>query len=232
MSWLQAIELADVIGRGKWAIECFDDDHATTAAWARWRFVVGGGRAGVIAVGVRGSRRWHIESPSTEFELVGAMAVGEQAAVTDAMEAGWEDVEQEAAHELADVETHDLAPMTAVLAIVFPAETDIGRVEIEQTAVGDRDAMRIAREIGQDLLRTGEGLFGIDDPFGRSQRREVRSELVRILESTEIGEELQLAGSVHCFKTLQEQATEQAGEHADRKKEAVPTGDPALAVRR
>src|SRR5262249_25829598 len=63
-----------------------DDDHATTAAWARWRFVVGGGRGGVIAVGVRGSRRWYIESPSTEFELVGAMAIGEQAVVTDAME--------------------------------------------------------------------------------------------------------------------------------------------------
>src|SRR6266404_5686607 len=77
------------------------------------------------------------------------MAVGEQAVVTDAMEACWEDVEQEAAHELADVEAHDLAPM-AVLAIVLPAETDMGRVEIEQTAVGDRDAMRIAREIGQD----------------------------------------------------------------------------------
>src|SRR6516165_5921105 len=74
-----------MIGRGKWAIECFDDDHATTAAWARWRFVVGGDRGGVIAVGVRGSRRWHIESPSTEFELVGAMAIGEQVVVTDAM---------------------------------------------------------------------------------------------------------------------------------------------------
>jgi len=122
--------------------------------------VVGGGRAGVIAVGVRGSRRWHIESPSTEFELVGAMAVGEQAVVTDAMEAGWEDVEQEAAHELADVEAHDLAALTAVLAIVLPAETDMGRVEIEQTAVGDRDAMRIAREIGQDLQRTGEAVRG------------------------------------------------------------------------
>jgi len=113
--------------------------------------VVGGGRAGVIAVGVRGSRRWHIESPLTEFEFVGAMTVGEQAVVTDAMEAGWEDVEQEAAHELAEVETHDLAPMTAVLAIVFPAETDIGRVEIEQTAVGDRDAMRIARDLRHRL---------------------------------------------------------------------------------
>src|ERR1700757_3455837 len=89
------------------------------------------GRAGVIAVGVRGSRRWHIESPSTEFELVGAMAVGEQAVVTDAMEAGWEDVEQEAADEIANVEAHDLAALTAVLAIVLPAETDMSGVEIE-----------------------------------------------------------------------------------------------------
>ena len=203
MSWLQAIELADVIGRGKWAIECFDDDHATTAAWARWRFVVGGGRAGAIAVGVRGSRRWHIESPSTEFELVGAMAVGEQAVVTDAMEAGWEDVEQEAAHELGDVETHDLAPMTAVLAIVFPAETDMGRVEIEQTAVRDGDAMRIAREIGQDLLRAGEGLFGIDDPFALAQRREVASPRVGVFELAEIGEEPQFVGGVtSSLKTI------------------------------
>src|SRR5260370_3751894 len=93
------------------------------------------------------------------------MAVGEQAVVTDAMEAGWEDVEQEAAHELAGVETHDLAPMTAVLAIVLPVETDMGRVKIEQTAVGDRDARRMAREIGQDLLGTCAGLFDIDDPF-------------------------------------------------------------------
>jgi hypothetical protein len=46
------------------------------------------------------------------------------------------------------------------------------------------------------------------DPFSLAQRREVRSELVRILESAEIGEELQLAGSVHGFKT------EHAGEHA------------------
>ena len=120
------------------------------------------------------------------------MAVGKQAVVTDAMEAGWEDVEQEAAHELGDVETHDLAPMTAVLAIVLPAETDMGRVKIEQTAVGDRDAMRIAREIGQDLLRTGEGLFGIDDPFALAQRREVSSPRVDVLELAEIGHALDM----------------------------------------
>src|SRR5262245_65613281 len=57
LSWLQAIELADVIGRGKWAIDFFDDDHSTAAAWARWRFVARAGRAGGIAGGLRGWRR-------------------------------------------------------------------------------------------------------------------------------------------------------------------------------
>src|SRR6266478_3462523 len=95
---------------------------------------------------------------------VGAVAVGEEAIMSNAMEAGRQHVEQETPHELADVEAHDFALVITALPIVLPAETDEGLVEIEQAAVGDRDAMRIAREIGQDLLGTGEGLFGIDDP--------------------------------------------------------------------
>ena len=55
---------------------------------------------------------------------------------------------------------------------------------------------------------------------------------VGVFELAEIGEELQYVGGVHGFETLQEQAAKQAREHADRKQEAVPTGDPALAVRR
>ena len=117
----------------------------------------------VIAMHRRG---WHIEQSLTERELVGAVAVGEEAIVANAMEAVRQYVEQEASHELAGAEAHDFALATAALAIVLPAETDMGLVEIDQAAVGDGDAMRVAREIGQDLLGAGEGFFGIDDPFG------------------------------------------------------------------
>src|SRR5262245_43248385 len=95
----------------------------------------------LLACAVRGDGTLRARRQSSSWSA--RWAIGEQAVVTDAMEAGWEDVEQEAADELAGVETHHLAPMTAVLAIVLPAETDMGRVKIEQTAVGDRDAMRI-----------------------------------------------------------------------------------------
>ena len=55
---------------------------------------------------------------------------------------------------------------------------------------------------------------------------------MRILEIGETGKELQFAASVHGFETLQEQAPEQAGEHANRKEEAGLAGDPTLAIRR
>ena len=110
--------------------------------------------------------------------------------MANAVETVRQHVEQEAPHELADAEAHDLALVTTALPIVFPAETDMDLVKIEQAAVSDRDAMRVAREISQDLLGTGEGLLGIDDPFGRSQWCEVGPELVRVLESGEIGKEL------------------------------------------
>ena len=110
-----------------------------------------------------------------------------------------QDVEQEAAHELAHVEAHDFVLVMSVLPIVLPAETDMGGVEIEQAAVGDGDAMGVTREIGQDLLGAGEGLFGIDHPFGLAQRREVGCERVGVLERAEIGEELKLSC---CMQSL------------------------------
>jgi hypothetical protein len=227
---LPTIALADMIGPGQWAVECFDDDHAATATGTRGRFVVGGGRGGAIAVGSIGRRWWHVECLPTAVELVGAVAVGEQALVADAMETGREDVEQEAAHALAHVEAHDLAVVTAVLAIVLPAEADMAFVDIKQAAVGDGDAMGVTGEIGQDLLGAGEGLLGIDDPFTFAQWREVSLPRVHVFELAEIGEELYLAGSVQGFEALQEQAPEQAREHADGKKEVAATGDPMLAV--
>src|SRR6266511_712986 len=128
------------------------------------------------------------------------MRVSEEAVVANAMETVRQHVEQEAPHELADVEAHDLALVTTALPIVLPAETDMGLIKIEQAAVSDRDAMRVAREISQDLLGTGEGPFGIDDPFGRSQWCEVGSELVRSEEHTS---ELQSRENLVCRLLLE-----------------------------
>ena len=190
--------------------------------------MVGGGLAVVIIVVAIRRRRWHIKQPAAERELGGAMAVGEEAVVANAMEAVGQYMKQEAAHEFADLEPHDFALSTAAIAIVLPAETDMGLVEIKQAAVGDRDAMSVAREIGQDLLGACEGLLGIDDPFGFAQRREIGPK--RVLRF-ELGQELQFTRSMHGLETLQEQAPEQARKHANRKKEILPASNPPITMR-
>ena len=95
------------------------------------------------------------------------MAVRKKAVMTDAMEAVRQGVEQKASNELVGSECHHLD--LAVVAVVAPAEAHLIAGERDQPAVGDRDAMSVAAEIGQHLLGTGEGPLGIDDPIDASQ---------------------------------------------------------------
>ena len=93
---------------------------AGAAASAGWRAMIAGRRStgsGCLRrriAGVRGRRRMARlrcrcgEQPAAQRELGGAMAVGEEAVVADAMEAVGQGVQQEAADELVGVERHDL----------------------------------------------------------------------------------------------------------------------------
>jgi hypothetical protein len=86
--------------------------------------------------------------------------------MAEAMEAAGQDVDEEAAHELMGCQGHDLGPVSALGAVVLPLEGDAVVVEGEQAAVGDRDTVGVAGEIGEYRLWPGEGCLGIDDPFG------------------------------------------------------------------
>ena len=82
-----------------------------------------------------------------EADLAGGC--GEQAVVADAMEPARQCVQQEAADELVGRERHDARPLPAVAPVVLVAEGDASIVEGEQPAVGDGDAVGVAREIGE-----------------------------------------------------------------------------------
>jgi hypothetical protein len=189
------------------------------------------GLAAVIIVAIY-RREGNIEQGSAKREFVGAVAVGKETVVTNAMEATRQYVAKEAAYEFGDLDSHDFAFINTVFPIVLPAEADVGLVEIEQATIGDRDAMGVAREIDQDLPGTGEGLFRIDDPFGCAQGRESGGKRLRVVETAKIGKELQLSGIECCRQTPEEQVLELTREHANGKKGSGPAGDPTLAVRR
>ena len=88
--------------------------------------------AGVVVFIVAAIRRHRgqREQASAERELVGTVAVRQEAVMANAMEAIRQDVEEEAAHKLGDLDAHDFALVTAALPGLFPSEADVGLVDI------------------------------------------------------------------------------------------------------
>ena len=105
-------------------------------------------------------------------DVVGAGAAGEQAVVADAVEALRQDVDQESADELVGGERHDLLAVATLGAIVLPSEGDAGAVAGDQPAVGDGDAVGVARQIGQHGLWPAERALGVDHPCDRKSSGE------------------------------------------------------------
>ena len=96
------------------------------------------------------------------------MAIRKESIVTNPMEAVRQNVKEEAADEFIHLERHDLPGAAGIRA----AEADVVPVQIQQPIVGDRDAVRVARKIGQHPFGTGEGPFRVDDPVDPAQRHE------------------------------------------------------------
>src|SRR5271166_6367682 len=129
---------------------------------------------GGVAVRVVGTARLFARTGggdefSQAADVGGALWAGEEAVVADAMEAVWQHVQEEAADELGGVERHRLYPgfvgRLAAGAIVLPAEGDVLVVEPDQPRIRDGDAMGVAREVGEDGLRSGERPLRVDHPF-------------------------------------------------------------------
>ena len=123
--------------------------------------------------------------------------------MTDAVEALWQDVDQETADELDGGERYDLLAITTFGTIVLPSEGDTGAVAGDQSAVGDGDAVGIARQIGQHGLGSAEWALCVDDPLGLAQRREISREGLRIGQMYMVAEEAEAAGLVGGDELLQ-----------------------------
>jgi len=90
------------------------------------------------------------------------VTVGQEAKGTDANEAAGQDMQQETAQELFRFDRHHSLAIS--VGIISPAEGDLVVGEGDQAMVGDGDAMSVAGEIAEDMMRTPERGFGIDDP--------------------------------------------------------------------
>ena len=127
-------------------------------------------------------------------DVGGTIAAGEQAVMTDAVEALRQHVQEEPADKLVRGERHRLPAIGSIEPIVLPAERHTTIVGGYQPPVGDGDAMRVAGEIAQYGFWAGERLLGVDDPFDLPQRGKEDAERSSVGKVCVIAEELQLAG--------------------------------------
>ena len=99
------------------------------------------------------------EQGASLLEARGGVRSGVQAVVADLDETGRQDVLHETAEKFGDGQRGRIA--------VARLEADATLVERKQPAVGDRDAMCVAAEVGEDLLGSGERGLAVDDPAPR-----------------------------------------------------------------
>ena len=159
-------------------------------------------------------------------DIGGTVAVSEEAVVADAVLAFWEHMDEEPADELSRRQRHGGVSAGALDTVIFDAESDAALIHTDQAAVGNRDPMRIARQICQHRLWPSEGFFGIDDPVDPAQRFEECLEGRRANEVCVVAEELQLPSFVQPDQPFQNEAPIQTGQHPDGQEEILAAGDP------
>src|SRR4029079_9883204 len=129
--------------------------------------------------------------------------------MADTVEAGGENVDEEAADELLCGERHRLVSGGAVSAIILVLEGDAAVVGRDEPAVGEGAAVGVAREIGQHRRGSAERALAVDVPLNLAQRRQKGGEARVFIEKAVPAEELQLTGGMGGQKLLQHQAAKQ-----------------------
>jgi hypothetical protein len=180
---------------------------------------------GAFEVGLGGGRD-RAEGASAAREPAGAGAVGEEAVVADADEALREGVEEEAAHELGKRKGERTSSLAAV---VLVAEGHHLVVHVQESVVGDGDAVGVAGEVLEDILRPLEGRLGIDDPLSLAGTLEVGVEGGRARERCEAAVELEGSCPEGVLQLGQELTPEESADHPDGKEE---TGNHISSARR
>ncbi len=90
--------------------------------------------------------------------------------------------------------------------------------------------MGIAAHISQYRLRAAKGRFGVDHPFGLSQRCEMGCEGIRIYQPCQIANEDQLACFVQSGQTFKEQPPGQPRQNLHGQEEAGAASDPLAII--
>ena len=108
-----------------------------------------------------------LEQARTEWQEFCSPPVGEESEVADAHKTARQQVQEEAAQELFDRQSHE--PFLVAVGGVAPAKGDVAVGKSNQPAVGNGDAMSVSAEIAQHVFWAAKRPFGVDNPVVTEQ---------------------------------------------------------------
>jgi len=116
---------------------------------------------GAIGVSAPASWVWCAEQPASQCNVVGPVAIGEEAVVTDAVKSVGQDVDQKAADELVGVERHQLVAGLGLGPVILPFERHALAIKGDEPAVGNSNPVGVAGQVGQDSVGSAKRRFSI-----------------------------------------------------------------------
>ena len=149
----------------------------------------------------------------------------------DALEPGRYGMQQEPANELLRRDRHAAGFIVMSGAVLLVLKGDLAIGDTEQTLIADRDSVRVAAKIFENLLRTAEWRLGVDHPFHAAERCEQRPEPGRVPEPFDGTGKLEQIVLKGRLKRFQKKPPEKPGQNADTEEEPRPAGDPLGAIR-
>src|SRR5277367_3444302 len=88
------------------------------------------------------------------LQILSPDAVGHEAVVPDAYEAGWQDVQEKATNELGRFQGHGALPIAP--RVVLPAERDLAILQTKQASVGNGYSVGVPSQVLEHDLGTAE----------------------------------------------------------------------------
>ncbi len=137
-------------------------------------------------------------------------------------------MEKETPDEFFSGQGYDLA-LAAVPAIT-KGEGDVAIFDVEDTVIGNGDAMGIAAEIVENFFWSAERRLGVDDPWVFIKLSEQAVESCLGLESSGLARENELMPGKGLAEGVDILAAEDGGKSFDGEEEIFWGGDPAVAV--
>src|ERR1039458_9236235 len=111
-----------------------------------------------------------------------------------------------------------------------PAKGDLAIHQGDQSVVGDGDTVGVGTEIEQDMLRSSEGSFAVDDPVMAKQLPEPGGEDFGLCKEFEVTMEAELALGEGALQRGHELAAKHPAQHFVGKKEGAAGLDPARVI--